>query len=69
MLYYVILTLFEILFGIFIGFLFGNILLPSIKYTIKYKGPNSNDIKKKIYINDKNECYKLKPQIHICSSK
>lgn len=46
-----------IIFSILIYFLFG--------FNIKYHGPNSNIIRKKIYkVDDK--CYMLEPIVHIC---
>jgi Na+/H+ antiporter NhaC len=34
-------------------------------FNIKYKGPNSNDVRNKIYRVDE-KCYMLEPIVHIC---
>lgn len=47
------------------GALIAIILWITLKPTTVYRGPNSNDIRKKIYhLNGK--CYRLKPVVTIC---
>lgn len=57
---------FNIILTIATGFLFAIILYFSLFKLYKYKGPNSNIIKKEIYrLNDK--CYKFVPAVYMCS--
>lgn len=54
--------------SLFIGMLLGALLFIMFfnKNTI-YKGPNSKDIKSKIFhFDNTNVCYKLEPQIYLC---
>lgn len=55
--YYIIALLIGIILGALLYFLFLN--------KIKYRGPDSNIIRKKIYKVD-NKCYKFKPTIYMC---
>ena len=52
----------SIILGITIGIIIGYILFKKIKYI----GPNSNDIYKKIYIDDNGKKYKFIPKVCIC---
>ena len=51
--------------NILIGFCVGMIVGMQIFNKIKYKGPDSNEIKKEIHY-DKNGKYKWKPKVCIC---
>ncbi|AYV78754.1 MAG: hypothetical protein Edafosvirus30_5 [Edafosvirus sp.] len=35
-------------------------------YNVLYRGPNSNEIKNKIYKDNDGNCYRLVPVVHIC---
>ena len=48
-----------IIFGIIIGYLIGLLL------NYEYHGPDSNEIKKEIYMDDTG-CYKMIPKVYAC---
>jgi len=54
-------TIINILIGLIVGILIA-MLIPSETVI----GPNSKDIIKSIYIDNKKKCYKLQPEICIC---
>ena len=55
--------------NIIIGFILGLIISYYIN-AIRYHGPNSRDIKKKIYKSRvTGKCYKMKPKIYVCPLK
>lgn len=58
----IIFTLITIIIGILLGVVIGYYIFRDIKYI----GPDSNDIVKKIYIDNKGRKYKYKPRITIC---
>ena len=58
----IILTLITIIIGILLGIVIGYFIFRDIKYI----GPDSNEIVKNIYIDDKGHKYKYKPRITIC---
>lgn len=59
--YYLIILIFNIILGLSIGLLIGK----QINKKIKYKGPDSNEIKKKIYKDEKGK-FKWKTRICVC---
>ena len=50
---------------ILFGFIIGIIISYSFCRTPKYRGPNSNDVRKKIHIDKNGKCYKLVPQVYL----
>ena len=56
---------FKILLSILVGFSFSLIITSIYIKSYIYKGPNSNEVKKKIYYKN-NRCYKLIPKSIIC---
>lgn len=57
--------LYKILFNLIWGFVFGLVIGNYLLKKTKYKGPDSNSIKKKIY-RKYNKCYRLIPLTFIC---
>jgi hypothetical protein len=56
----------NLIYSISLGFIIGIIIFYYYyNHRIKYHGPNSGIIKKKIY-KDNDNCYMLKPKIHVC---
>jgi hypothetical protein len=51
--------------SIFLGILFGCMIIIFGRFHIKYKGPNSNIVRKQIY-NIDGKCYKLTPIVVSC---
>ncbi len=58
----IVISIMTIIIGICIGLFFGYFFIK--KY--EYKGPDSNDIIKQIYIDENGKKYKWKPKICIC---
>jgi len=56
--------LLNVIIGLIVGIIIGIIYN---SYNVLYKGPNSKEIKSKIYRDGEN-CYRLIPIIHICPS-
>ena len=54
-----------ILLGLILGLIMGYLMCRKPKC----RGPNSNDVRKKIRIDKNGECYKLVPQIHLSPKK
>lgn len=54
----------SLLVGFYLGYLIGSHFLFNL--TVKYHGPNSNNIRKEIYQDKKDSCYKMEPVVHIC---
>lgn len=60
MIIHLLVSLLALLMGLIIGFIVAN----HLSLNTKYVGPNSSDIKKKIYFNEvTGQCYKLIPEV------
>lgn len=57
-------SLLGLIVGIILAYLVYNLLNNNV-----IRGPNSKDIKKKIFVGNENKCYKLVPKIYICPIK
>ena len=57
-------TLISIILGLFISYFFSTYILFNQKY--KFKGPNSNSVRKKIYIDENKICFSFIPIPYIC---
>ena len=55
----------NIVINIIIGLVIGVLLSYWIRPVIKYKGPNSNDIRKNLYKHE-GKCYRLVPKVYMC---
>ena len=58
---YIFNVIISIIIGLCVGFIIGNMLLKKVKY----KGPDSNEIKKNIYEDNKGK-YRWNPKVCIC---
>lgn len=54
--------------SLLIGFISGIILMTIYitRFNYVYHGPDSNDVKKRIYQDDQGSCYKYVPKTYIC---
>ena len=51
----------------FIFFILGALIAYFIKYkSIEWHAPSSSEVRKKIFLDENNKRYKLKPIVHIC---
>lgn len=60
---------FDLILSIIFGIIIGTVLFYLIigNNSVVYRGPNSKDVKKRMYRDKKNnKCYALEPKVYIC---
>ena len=56
---------YDIIISVIIGIIVSIVLFISIKQSVIYKGPNSKDVKNRIFTRD-DKCYMFEPVVYLC---